>query len=117
MVFPRNSLSTMPNILLRAAHWANWALRRRRFHLLGSRHRRALPRACRGADHPPPRRYPSSEAPTSKVAERHGEILKSGSRKGRPLAARTVGHAHRVLHRTLERPVETEVLSRNVAAA
>jgi integrase len=53
----------------------------------------------------------------AKVAEWHAEILKSGSRKGQPLAARTVGHAHRVLHRALERAVETEVLSRNVAAA
>ena len=53
----------------------------------------------------------------AKVAEWHAVILKSGSRRGRPLAARTVGHAHRVLHRALERAVETEVLSRNVAAA
>jgi integrase len=50
------------------------------------------------------------------VAEWHLAILKSGSRKGGPLSARTVGHAPRVLHRALERAVETEVLSRNVAA-
>ena len=46
----------------------------------------------------------------------HEKLLKSGSRKGRQLAARTVGHAHRVLHRALERAVETEVFALNVAA-
>ena len=39
----------------------------------------------------------------------------AGRRAG-PLAARTVGHAHRVLHRALERAVEAETLSRNVAS-
>jgi integrase len=52
----------------------------------------------------------------ARIAEWHESLLKSGSRKGRPLAARTVGHAHRVLHRALARAVETETLSRNVAA-
>jgi integrase-like protein len=33
----------------------------------------------------------------------------------KPLAARTVGHAYRVLHRALERGVEAETLARNVA--
>jgi integrase len=42
-------------------------------------------------------------------------LLKSGSVKGKPLAARTVGHAYRVLHRALERGVEAEALARNVA--
>jgi integrase len=40
----------------------------------------------------------------------HHELLKK-------LAARTVGHAHRVLHRGLERAVKLEILSRNVAHA
>jgi hypothetical protein len=31
--------------------------------------------------------------------------------------ARTVGHAHRVLHRALQMAVETEVLARNVESA
>ena len=53
----------------------------------------------------------------AQVAAWHADILKSGSRKGRPLAARTVGHAHRLLHRALERAVQTEVVSRNVVAA
>jgi integrase len=52
----------------------------------------------------------------ARIADWHEALLKSGSRKGRPLAARTVGHAHRVLHRALARAVETEALSRNVAA-
>jgi integrase len=53
----------------------------------------------------------------AKVAEWHADLLKSGSKTGNSLSARTVGHAHRLLHRALERAVETEVLSRNVAAA
>src|SRR5262249_6252461 len=46
----------------------------------------------------------------------HSAILKAGGEKGRPLSARTVGHAHRVLHRALQRAVESETLSRNVAS-
>ena len=47
----------------------------------------------------------------------HERLLRAGSRGGRPLAPRTVGHAHRVLHRALQIGVETEVLARNVASA
>lgn len=50
------------------------------------------------------------------VADWHVELLKAGSRRKTPLSARTTGHAHRVLHRALERAVGSEVLSRNVAA-
>ena len=39
-------------------------------------------------------------------------MLKGGSKKGKPLSARTVGHAHRAL----QRAVEHEILSRNVAS-
>ena len=46
----------------------------------------------------------------------HATLLKTGARTGEPLSARTVGHAHRVLHRALQRAVESEVLSRNVAS-
>lgn len=52
----------------------------------------------------------------AKVQEWHGALLKSGGMNGRPLSARTVGHAHRVLHRALERGVENETLARNVAS-
>jgi integrase len=51
------------------------------------------------------------------VKDWHNNLLKSGAKSGRPLSARTVGHAHRVLRRALEVAVETEVLARNVAAA
>ena len=51
------------------------------------------------------------------VQQWHSAILKAGGEKGRPLSARTVGHAHRVLHRALQRAVESETLSRNVASA
>src|SRR5262249_20291337 len=51
------------------------------------------------------------------IAAWHDTLLKNGSKKGGPLAARTVGHAHRVLHRALERAVKTETVVRNVAAA
>jgi integrase len=51
----------------------------------------------------------------SQVAEWLETIQASGGRKGRPLAARTVGHAKRVLNRALQRAVERETLSRNVA--
>jgi site-specific recombinase XerD len=46
----------------------------------------------------------------------HDTLLKSGGKGGRALSARTVGHAHRVLRRALQRAVESEVLARNVAA-
>lgn len=46
----------------------------------------------------------------------HKAILKSGSRKGKPLSPRTVGHAHRLLHRALKRAAQVEIISRNVAA-
>ena len=51
----------------------------------------------------------------SQVQEWHGTIIREGGKNGRPLSARTVGHAHRVLHRALQRAVENETLHRNVA--
>src|SRR5262245_13024562 len=51
------------------------------------------------------------------VADWHAKLLASGGRKGRSLSARTVSHAHFVLHRALERACETELLARNVAHA
>jgi integrase len=46
----------------------------------------------------------------------HDSLITGGGRGGRPLAARTVGHAHRVLHRALQRALESETLNRNVAS-
>jgi integrase len=51
------------------------------------------------------------------VQQWHGTLLKRGGENGRPLSPRTVGHAHRVLHRALQRALEGEILSRNVASA
>jgi integrase len=50
------------------------------------------------------------------VEEWHGNLLAHGGKDGKPLSARTVGHAHRVLHRALARACSVEVVSRNVAA-
>ena len=46
----------------------------------------------------------------------HGTIGRAGGKEGRPLSARTVGHAHRVLHRALRRAVDDQTLFRNVAS-
>lgn len=45
----------------------------------------------------------------AQVSAWHADLLKTG------LAARTVGHAHRVLHRGLERAVALEIIARNAA--
>jgi len=45
----------------------------------------------------------------------HGELLKAGGKAARPLSARTVSHAHRVLHKALQLAVDAETLHRNVA--
>lgn len=50
------------------------------------------------------------------IADWHAVLLRSGGRAGRPLAARTVGHAHRVLHSALARAAKLETLTRNVAS-
>ena len=52
----------------------------------------------------------------AQVQNWHGTIMREGGKDGRPLSARTVGHAHRVLHRALQRAVENETLLRNVAS-
>jgi len=53
----------------------------------------------------------------AQVHDWHGLLLKCGGKDGRPLSARTVGHAHRVLRRGLERALRLEIVGRNVAAA
>lgn len=52
----------------------------------------------------------------SQVQDWHGVIMRRGGKDGRSLSALTVGHAHRVLHRALQRAVENETLPRNVAS-
>jgi integrase len=44
-------------------------------------------------------------------------MIKSGSRKGGPLTARTVRHSYRVLHAALQEAVKLDLLARNVADA
>jgi integrase len=46
----------------------------------------------------------------------HHTLLQCGGKDGKSLSARTAGHAHRLLQRALQRAVETEILTRNVAA-
>jgi hypothetical protein len=50
------------------------------------------------------------------VRKWHNTLLKTGAKNGRRLSAQTVIHAHRVLHRALQRAVEGEELARNVAS-
>ena len=45
----------------------------------------------------------------------HTTLLKAGGKDGRPLSARTVGHAHRILHRAYERALRLEIVARNPA--
>ena len=47
----------------------------------------------------------------------HATLLKPDEATGRALSARTVGHAHRVLHRVLAHAMAAEEVSRNVASA
>ena len=51
----------------------------------------------------------------AQVHDWHVILLKSGGKDGRPLSARTVGHAHRVLHRGFERALRLEIVGRNPA--
>src|SRR5262245_14173267 len=46
----------------------------------------------------------------------HATLLEKGGKDGRPLSARTVGHAHRVLHVAMKKAVKAEVLARNVVS-
>lgn len=50
------------------------------------------------------------------VANWHATLLKAGGHTGGPLSARTVGHAHRVLHKALADATRHEVVTRNAAA-
>ena len=51
------------------------------------------------------------------IADWHAILLKAGGHKGGPLTARTVGHAHRVLHKALADAVRHELLTRNPASS
>ena len=51
----------------------------------------------------------------SQIEAWHRQLKTAGSAGGRPLAAQTVKHAHRLLHSALEHAVRIEILSRNPA--
>jgi integrase len=53
----------------------------------------------------------------ARIAEWRAATLKSGGKGGEAVSPRTVGHAHRVLHRALERGLGLEIVARNVAHA
>jgi integrase len=50
------------------------------------------------------------------IADWHDKLIRGGGNDGRPLSSRTVGHAHRVLHRALARAAAIELVARNVAS-
>ncbi len=50
------------------------------------------------------------------VQDWHVKLLASGGKGGRPLSARTVGHAHRLLHHALARALQAQQVFRNVAS-
>jgi integrase len=50
------------------------------------------------------------------IEQWHKDLLARGSKKGRPLAPRTVGHAHRLLNMALKAALKSEKVSRNVVA-
>ncbi len=49
----------------------------------------------------------------AQVAESHTTLLRRGGVNGNPLLPRTVGHAHRVLHRAFELALRLEPAGRN----
>ena len=52
----------------------------------------------------------------AQIQDWHSTLLRAGGKAGAPLSARTVGHAHRVLHAALARAANVEIIARNVAA-
>ena len=50
------------------------------------------------------------------IEDWHAVLLAKGGKNGKPLSARTVGHAHRVLHAALTRAVRGQKVFRNVAS-
>lgn len=52
----------------------------------------------------------------AQIQKWHTHLLKNGARKGGPLHARTVGHAHRVLNKAMSDAMKLELVPRNVVA-
>jgi integrase len=59
---------------------------------------------------------PLQKLKAAHITNWHAAILKAGGHTGRPLAARTVGHAHRVLRKGLTDATRHELLTRNPAS-
>src|SRR5215813_8048560 len=59
---------------------------------------------------------PMQRLKPAEIEQWHKTLVTSGAKNGGPLSARTVGHAHRVLHRVLEMALDSELVARNVAA-
>ena len=51
----------------------------------------------------------------AKLKDWHATLAKSGGKDDKPLSARTIGHAHRVLHKALADAAAIELVPRNVA--
>jgi len=52
----------------------------------------------------------------AQIADWHDKLAAGGGKEGQPLSNRTVGHAHRVLHKALAHAAAIELVSRNVAS-
>jgi integrase len=61
-------------------------------------------------------KIPLQRLTAAHIAGWHADLLAGGGQEGRALSARTVGHAHRVLHKALTDATKREVMSRNPAA-
>jgi integrase len=60
--------------------------------------------------------HPLQKLKPAHVAAWHAVLLSAGGKDGSPLTARTVGHAHRVLHKALADAARYELLTRNPAS-
>jgi integrase len=67
-------------------------------------------------DYPAPGCHLSTEAQARSGAGLAQHPHDERRQHGQELSARTVGHAHRILHRALQRALEGEMLTRNVAS-
>jgi integrase len=60
--------------------------------------------------------YPLQKLKAAHITSWHAILLKEGGYEGGPLSPRSVGHAHRVLRKSLADAVKHELLTRNPAA-
>ena len=60
--------------------------------------------------------HPLQKLKAAHIATWHASLLKGGRHDGGALSARTVGHAHRMLHKALEDAFKHELINRNPVA-